>query len=269
LNGSINKSVNYLNKGGVKMKKILLLLLTVVLATGWGGVVFISEEIEKGKKAGEHVIYMLEDRLKSDDIRAGVLKTSVIFLPEEGKVYVIDHEQKTYTVITKDYVDSVREYMRQMRRQMEEQLAQLPPEQREAMRRMMEQQMGKLPQVKESKVLLVKRGVNLNGWKCDLYRESIDAVLVRESCVVPASRLGIERELFNIIKAFDSFMEGIAKEKVGKLLDKGVPVVEIFYEDGSEVSRTVLKKVERRNIDAEVFRVPAGYKLKTLQIPGG
>ncbi len=250
------------------MERILILLLTLAVLS-FADVIFISEEIEKGKRVGSHTIYISKDRLRSDDIRDGKLTGSVIFEPTRGKVYVIDHKEKSYTVITKEYIDSVNRYIEEIKRQMEQQLAQLPPEQREAMKEMMERQMGSLPTKEDIEVSLLKRGAKLHGWRCDLYEERRGGMKIRESCVVPVSELGVEKELVQLIKAFDEFMEGVAKEKVGRMLDKGIPVVEIFYEGGREVSRTVLKKIEKKRIPPETFALPSGYRMKPLPTPGG
>ncbi len=249
------------------MKMILGVFL--LLSFSFADIMFLSEEIKGGQKTGEHVIYVANGAIRADDMEGKVLKHTVIFNYPEGKIYLIDHAKRQYTVITKEYIKSAEKYMEEMKRRMQEQLAQLPPEQREAMKGMMDSRMRELMNPPRVEYKLLEKGAKLNGWKCDLYEELVNGERVSRLCVVPFGKLGIEGEVVNLIKSFDEFLGSVASEKVSRAFDKGLPVVEIYYEGGKEVSRTVLKKVQKGALKHGIFNLPAGYKEQKLQIPNG
>ena len=117
------------------MKKSLLPFLCLVSTQVFAGnVIEMSTRAMDGKELNRTVFYTESDRSRMD--QDGVDGSfSVIFL--EDKFITLDHKDKKYMVMDEAMLESMGEQVSAAMKEMEAQLAQLPPEQREMMKQMM------------------------------------------------------------------------------------------------------------------------------------
>jgi hypothetical protein len=199
-------------------------------------------------------------------------------------MYIVDEVEKSYVVFDKATMDKLAAKMNAELAQVKDQLARLPPEQREQM----EAAMGKIPgmggndQKWTVEALDTGKSDKVDGRACRIWDIERNGELDEQVCVVPfASLPGKEnfQTLFgNFSKVFDEMAKSVpmlagmmGNEFSAHVKTNGYPVRLRNYEDGKLAPEETLMKVWREEtIPASQFEIPAGYKLKQMSVgPGG
>ena len=210
-------------------------------------------------------------RMRTEMVRNG-RKVSVIFDSAEGVLRTLDDDSKSYTEVTKADIDRLSAQMATAMAQMQQQMQNLPPEQRARVEGMMAGRgaiVGALPEYK-------KVGTDRVGqWTCDKYEGSRNAERVSEVCTVEPSALGFTTADFAVIKQMADFfskmmppgMEGLFRmDSVGPNGFSGIPVRVVTYRSGAIQTTSEVTGVTRQNFDNSIFAVPAGYQKR--EMPG-
>lgn len=205
---------------------------------------------------------------------------NIIYKGDIEVLYVIDHDKKEYFEMTRSDVFKISEKLKQAEKMMQEQLSQMPEEQRKQMKKMLDEKMGKINRIdmifKYEKVGESKNIAGHNAEKYNVYinDEKDDQVL----WVTPFSKFDLNQSDF---KAFDSFKKYVEElfSSIGTSTNikfdmfwdfsslKGLPVqIENYNEDGTLRETSVLESIKKKNIDDTLFRVPDGYKRKNLNL---
>jgi len=194
----------------------------------------------------------------------------VIFDLDKGEMIIIDHEKKAYFAgHPSELMSGVQTAMMKA---MEEQLKNLPPEQREMFKQYKEQ-MGQQAMTMPAETKKVKVGVKKTSEKATVAGYPVQKFQVwvdgkhREDLWVSA-KVSIKDELD--LNKLVEFMEGIrmpgveeasyssTSEYIG-VMEQGFPLKSVKYRgDGKDTSEAV--KVEKKNIPASEFSPPEEYK---------
>ncbi len=260
------------------MKTTAVLALLCLLASSFpasaGSVYELATRTMRGDEIDRMTFYEDGDQSRMDQNGTATGSMTVIF-KEEG-FYVIDHAQKNYILMDKAMLDQIGTQISEAMKQMEAQLAAMPPEQRAMVEQMMEgglpgmgsgQGMGKGP-------VLDIQPVGEGRWKsydCRKYEMLEDGVKIQEMCVTDYSEIDSSGALRKSFKEMGEFMsqlfdsmpfggQGVRNplEMINEI--DGFPVHAKDFESGVAVTETTLESVAQRDIDASMFELPAGYE---------
>ena len=264
--------------------------LSIAPALLEAGVVMVNSH-ESFQDPGEPTttkIFVDSDRVRIET--AGEFGHSVmIFRGDKQLMWIVAPDRETYQELTKEQIDRFGEQigdgMAEMRRQMEEQLKNMPPERRAMIEKMMKPRIGGMPmaapQTSKTESSLVASGQQINQWTCDKYEGVRDGEKRREMWTVPPDEVGFEASDFEVMKQMAEFVKGLSQFGGGQGEQQnpfrvgggsegedqdfsGVPVRQIEYQAGRPSSRTELKEVRREDFDSALFEVPAGFKKQQM-----
>lgn len=197
-----------------------------------------------------------------------------MFLGDEEKMMVIDHRNKTFTVMDKETMKAMSEMMSGgMEKMIQEALKDVPEEQRAEIEKMMREQMGQAgggAKAKPSPIEYSKTGQSgeQQGIACEQYVGKQDGAVISELCVADWDDIkggSDARDTFKAMAAFwqEAFgsMMAEAGENPMMMFDKidGFPVIAREMNGDKVASETVLKSVEDADVKPEAFQPPAGY----------
>ena len=228
-------------------------------------------------------------RVESDRVRIEMEGTGsndvIIFRGDRQVLWMIDNQAKTYREMTKADVDRLGSQISGMMAKMQEQLKNMPPQQRQMVEKMMKSRMGGMAggaQPARTEYTKVAGGQEINQWTCDKYEGTREGQKQREVWTTAPDQLGLEMSDFKVMQQMGEFFKGFSRFgqeapfRVGSEAAEqegdysGVPVRQIFYQGGRPSSKTEIKEVRREDFDASLFELPAGYKKqKMIEMPAG
>jgi len=194
-----------------------------------------------------------------------------IFREDKDLYWVIDNKKKTYMEITGEDMKKINQQMEQARKAYEEQMKNLPPEQRKMIEKMMKDKMPtSVPEIEYKKI---GSGVKVNHWTCDRYDGYSDGVKVEEVWTVDWKNLGLSPEDFSVLLSMSNFFRKfpqagfkfikVSSEKEVKTGYPGIPVKMIDYSDGKKKSKMEIVKIEKKDVEYSLFELPGGLKKKS------
>ncbi len=228
-------------------------------------------------------------RVEGDRVRIEMEGTGrndvIIFRGDRQVLWMIDNKAKAYREMTKADVDRIGGQVNEMMAKMQEQLKNMPPQQRQMVEKMMKSRMGGMAggaQPAKTEYTKVAGGQEINQWTCDKYEGIREGQKQREVWTTAPDQLGLEMSDFKVMQQMGEFFKGFsqfgreAPFRVGSEAAEqegdysGVPVRQIFYQGGRPISKTEIKEVRREDFDASLFEVPEGYKKqKMMDMPAG
>jgi hypothetical protein len=280
---TVYSKINLKPKQGGNMKRFQPVLLSILLVafcitSAGAGVVITTMEtsFDEPRDSGTSISYIDEKGMRAES-RSGGEKNTVIFRSDKEVLWVINEADKSYTEMTRNDIRKIKGQMDEAMRMMQEQMKNLPPEQRAMMENMMK---GKAMPVQPEKTVFKKvaSGVMVNTWKCDKYEGYRGGQLTEEVCTTSWEDLGIEQKDFRIMQSMGEFMSELAPDassyfNVGS--DEwekeqgypGVPVRTISYSMGEKIFQTDIKGIKRQKIDSSLFELPKGLSRENFMIP--
>jgi hypothetical protein len=229
----------------------------------------------------EGYLYLDEGMLKMENLSEPGKKDAIIFRADEQKLYMIDHEEKSYSVMDQETMQRMASYMENAMKQVEQQLAGLPEEQRKQIEKMMKQQMPGLGGEPKSWRLDELGSKEIAGYPCKGYAGYLDDEKVIELWITPFDRVGVGEKEFAVFQALQDFfgqlfssspmmeraMENASFFRALEQLD-GFPILVREYEGGELVAESLVKKVDRVKLSEKDFSVPEGYsRRKLMEMP--
>jgi hypothetical protein len=201
--------------------------------------------------------------------------TIIIYRGDKGLVWMIRPGEKLYQETTKEDIQKMKAQMEQARKMMDEQMKNLPPEQKEQMEKMM----GKMPgaqaeEKKETVYKLMGKGEKVNDYTCEHYAAFTDGEKTWELWAADYKDIDVDFKDLAPLEAlgqffgeiggddFESYFVGTQEPFEGKEGPRfhGMPVKWTDIEADSVVHVNELKVLEKRDVDAALFEVPEGYK---------
>lgn len=236
-------------------------------------------------------IKMTRDKLTTTVSERAGSSTQIIFRGDQGLVWALDTKTRTYMEIDKATMQSAGDQMSAAMKQVQEQLAKLPPEQRAMAEKMMQGQVpgmagapgaaggpgasaapgGATPAL-EVKATGEKR--TIQGYACTRYDVFWNGKKMSESWVAPWSEAKVKKEDLEALRSMAGFFEdlvesnpmlrGMSENSTYRGADRmeGFPVLVRRYDGDKVVEETMLENLERKSVEASAFEVPAGFSKK-------
>lgn len=269
----------------IKFAFVFLLIITLIAISlsekAFSGVIIEQVSYNKGdsiKKKGK--IFIKDNKIKFVEEPNG--QGVAIFDLNTGEMIQIDNERKRYVVANpEDYFKFVQDITNKMKTELENQLSQLPPEQRAQAEEMMKSQAIALPgQEKKARNMTLKKtdlSETIAGYKSSKYEIYEDGKLSEEIWI--SNDIGFDNELD--MKKMANYMSEIKKisEKAGagqsnwdeeekifkEVYESGFPTRSVDYSSGGKVYIEEIVKVNKADISDSEFEAPVGYSKVTLQ----
>lgn len=235
----------------------------------------VTRDIKTQVANGTQVV-MLQD----GKIRVNNAKDSNGVIVNESMLYVLDDNRKSYSEIDKATMKKTMDQAGAQMKQMQEQLKNMPPEQRAQMEKMMGAHMPGMMSGKKDTYEVKDTGKNdtSEGRRCHLWNLLKNGKVSEELCVVPFSSLpGKEnfektfKELADAFAGMASGLPGAGDSIKARSAINGYPVRVRGFDDAGNPrgTETVLTKWVEESLPKSTFEIPAGYTKKELPKVGG
>ncbi len=226
-----------------------------------------------GAETERSKIYAQSAKIRMEQGGDGADGTSMIFLGEE--FLYVNHRDKSYIVMDEAMLDQVSAKMNEAMREMEAQLAGMPPEQRAMVEQMMKGQMKGMmgPQAEKAPAPRIEAMGNgeWNSQPCREYAVFEENAKIQQVCAAGLDDvegsdevIGAFRNMAAYITKMTEAMPMMAGDhpNPSDLMDQidGFPVHTIDYENGAVVRETLLDSVVERELEDSMFAVPDGYR---------
>ena len=283
----------------VRASVFAVCLVSMVAGSAHAGAVFRNTVENFGKdnqffEAGDSYVTVTKvdgNRMRMDtQSMEGQLASTAMFLGATDEMYMIDHKEKTYMLIDKEQIEALASQMSDAMKQMEEALAQVPPEQRAMMEKMMKGRMPSANVEPPSPQVVTDLGESgsVNGVDCQWKQVTRDDKLERKVCVADPSSIAGAQEMVALAHEMRDFAEGLMQmaktasnmpmmgggtmASVGAAMHAeldGYPLIEEAYDgEGKLMRRSTFESADEVAIADSDFTPPSGYKKQSMPTPG-
>lgn len=209
--------------------------------------------------------YLDAGKLRVESKSAEGEESITIFDEARQVLWVIDPGAGTYYEMTPATLRGMQQRMEEARKQMQAQLAQLPPEQRKMMEEMMKQQMGGPPPAVSARE--VARGEKVGPFVCIHYELLTGGQRSGEVWAAGIEQLQLREAEYKTFQALGRFLEPLGQmapaggswTRGGQDI-QGFPVRSLNYEGKRLVAEEMVVKAERRALEAGLFTLPPGLE---------
>jgi len=261
------------------MSKSMFLVAALLCATAASAGVRIetvTRDIKTQVADGGTQIVMVQDgkvRMNNANKANGVILKDAVF-------YVLDDKKKTYMELDRATIKKTADQAGAAMKQMQEQLKNMPPDQRALMEKMMGANAPGMMSGKKDTYEAKDTGKSdsSEGRKCRVWNLLKNGTVHEELCVVPfASLPGKEdfektfKELAEAFEGMSSGLPGVGDSMKARNVIQGYPVRVRSYDDAGNPrgTETVMTKWVEESLPGATFELPAGYKKETLPKMGG
>ena len=235
----------------------------------------ISRDIKTQAADGPAQIVLVQ----GGKIRVNAAKTDTVIL-KNGSLFMIDDKKKAYREMDKASMKRMMDEAGAAMQQMQDQLKNMPPEQRAQMEQMMGANMPGMVTGKKDVYEAKDTGKSdtAEGRKCRIWNVTRNGQIQEELCVVPFSSLPGKEDMEKSFKEMAEAFQGMASAVPGAADSikahnaiNGYPVRTRFYDNkGKPLGKEqVLKTWSEESVPASAFEVPAGYKKEAMPKMGG
>lgn len=205
-------------------------------------------------------------------------ESQLIFDDSSKTMIMVDAKQRMYTLIDKSSLNQIKSRMDAMKKQMEAQMANMPPEQREMMKKMMAGRMGVPNQAKKpvKKVVKTSKTGSAGGFDCHVYEVISDNKKVREFCVTGWSKIKNGAEIAKVMKSMNSFFVDFIESMSSMMpqdeespfaeIDQlnGFPLIFKEIKNGKVIETATLKSISDKSIADDQFKAPKGFRKQDM-----
>ena len=189
-----------------------------------------------------------------------------------ARTILVDNAQRTLTLLNdvqKSYqtmkLDQLEQMGQQDDKRLEEALAALPPDQREAVRASSKGKSGKAGEIK---FVALNKKDKVAGYSCDWYRGTRDSMPFVEGCFIPWAATGISSKevepLFKTIEALQALSARLGRggePTPGADKAPGFPAIRIpLAPSGTKGTEERLVSLKKEAVPAADLAVPKGYE---------
>jgi hypothetical protein len=250
--------------------------LSVLTATAAAadGILLVTKTTAGGGAPATSQVQIDGRRMRAEAIGERGEKQIVVFDGTKKVMMLIDDSKKSYTEMSEADIEALGSQMSGMMAQIEQQMKNMPPEQRAQVEAMMRGRGGAMPGATGPKIAYTKVGTDTVGkWTCDKYEGSSGGQKVSEVCTVDPKVLGFTAADFAVSRELAAFFRKIMPSaqmfSIGTPEDQGfagVPVRTISFGGGRQITSEITE-VTRQTFPDSVFQAPAGYQ-KTSMMGG-
>lgn len=267
-----------------------ILSIVTLLAITWAGplsagslVTMESRDLETGAPVESTVTVIVDGGALRLDARGAAADEagSLIFRREAGAMIALDHSRREYFLLDRETIDSIAIQMDSAMQQMQQMLADLPPDQRAAAEQAMQQRMSMVSQdIRPRRVTKTGERESVNGYDCEIVDVLEDGVKTRDMCVTPWASLEGGEEFATAMVDMAGFFEELREtfsrggmDMMGSRSDvfshmreiDGFPARSRDYDaNGVLINETTLVSSEQRDVDPASFQPPADYSQQQL-----
>ena len=249
----------------------LIALACSALAVDAGVALQMEERKSEGGATGQQVnMYIDAGKLRIDSGEGTSKKSTMIFDQAKQVMWMIDHSRGSYMEMTAADVQQVKQQLDGAMKQMEAQLANMPPEQRQMIEKMMKQKMG-MGRIPSITVRVKSRGEKVGSYVCTLYEVLSDGRRIHEVWVAPSGQGLLKEAELQTFRAMAEFFEPLrqgARQSgwglSGTEQMEGFPVRWLEYKGDRVVSEWETTKAERKALESSLFTLPPGLKKQKM-----
>jgi hypothetical protein len=233
-------------------------------ASARAGVVVEVEQRLPGTGAvmGRTVYYFDAGRLRVESTSEEGEEAVVIFLSDRKTAWLISPGDATYVELTPAKVAELQRRIEAEQQRQAEELAKLPPEQRQAMEELMAAVSGPAAALTFN---AVARDEKLDGYTCTRYEALEGESRVAEVWTASLDQLQLTSQEYEPLREMGRMMEPLGAAKpLAQLMQtaslEGVPVRTVSYADGVALSEDRVVGAERRTLEPRLFELPRGLR---------
>jgi len=261
-------------------KSVVLAAMMSVPASGaWAADgILIHEKTTSGGTTATHQIQIDPHRMRAETTSAAGERQAIVFDGTTHVMTIINYDKKTYREMTQADVDRLSGQMSDAMAKMQEQMKNLPPEQRARIEAMMAGRGGMTGAAggAAEKTEYKKTGSDRVGqWACDKYEGSRGGQKIAELCTVAPQTLGFTAADFAVTRDLQAFFSKLVPQnadslfRIGSAADQGfdgIPVRRVTFGPGASTSELV--DASRQNIPDSTFAVPEGFQKEASPFAG-
>ena len=266
------------------MKKIsaILIILSICISQHLraGVVLEMVTKNATGTETETSRIYAESGKVRIDNIGGSHnSETSIIF--RDKQLLMLNHRDKTYSIMDDGMFDEMNSQMSAAMRQMEEQMAKVPPEQRAMMERMMKGRMKTFAPSPQVTPTFRVDALGLSEWgpySCTQYAVYDNTEKVQEVCAASMDQIEGSGEVMGAFKAMAEFMKKMtaslpfASGMTGsptEMMDQfdGFPVHTLHYDNGKLRQEVSLESATEQALGEDLFNPPASYQRQDMMKP--
>ena len=191
----------------MKYKILFIFILSVQLGFTQTGIKAIIKhhdlKSQNTEETDQSSFSILNDMLRID--AANVLgNQSIIFKELENKIWILNHRDLTYNVVSKEQIEAVKKQMEATSKMIDEQLSYFSDNQKE----LMENQFGaaKKPDVEYKPT---NEKAKIKKWKCEKLEGYKKGELTHDIWVTSLKNLGIKEHDLDILKKFSDMVQSV------------------------------------------------------------
>ena len=249
--------------------------------------VLIAQKVTNGTTTTTHQSQIEPTRMRSEIASSTGRKQAVVFDGAAQVMRMIDDDAKTYTEMAKADLERMRAQVDGAMARMQEQMKNMPPEQRAQMEALMKGRGGALPGAGAAmagaagpRTEYKKIGTDKVGqWTCDKYEGTKSGQKVSEVCTVAPTALGFTAADFEVTRQLGEFFASLMPQAAEGLFTigsststpnafSGLPVRVVSFRDGTIQSVSEVTAASRQNFPNALFQVPAGYQKREFPAMG-
>jgi hypothetical protein len=264
------------------MRTRVFLLPTIMLALAGqvfaGGVLEMSTKNSSGAAVVANRMYAQAGKLRMDQMDAqGALQTSAIF--QNNEMIVVNYADKNFHRLDEKTLAELGAQMQKASaamKQMEQQMANMPPEQRAMMEKMMKGRMAGMAGMGAKPPVIRFEPGGMGTWQsytCKNYTVYAGDQKTQEMCTVPASKVEGAEEFVaaarNMKEFFEKFKEALQMPGFANLAQnpagvvgevEGFPVHTKEFENGVLRQEKFLSSSKTENLSDSLFSPPQGFR---------
>lgn len=250
----------------------------------------VFEMTQSGRSAVEQTISIQDGKLRVDVPAMSNTPATTMILADED-LLILNEAEGSFYRITPATIEELGQALGQVNdqlsaamEQMQAQLANLPPQQREMMERMMRDRMPNMAAMTEAAPpVRIEQGggQTVGGYACTDYSIYAGETLVQELCAADFDDVPGATEMAAVIGRMAGFFERLREAMPPALQGmqnnpfdtmsqiEGFPVRTRTYVNGGLQQELVLSAAETRDLPASLFEVPANLTERDLLPEGG
>jgi uncharacterized protein YlaN (UPF0358 family) len=192
-------------------------------------------------------------------------------------IYTFDPKKKTYVAMDRATMQRLASQLNPALKMIQEQMANMSPEQRAQMERMLGTKMPGAEKELSEEIRKTSRTATVAGHPCTYSEILQDGVMQTEVCIVPVDKLNGGKELFEVAVKVGALVKDMMaavdspwiKQMVNREMENfdklgGVPVKSRTFDQGNPVHEATLKSIRTEALAATLFEIPASYKKQDL-----
>ena len=256
---------------------VAIVALSTGLSPAFAGVVITSTNTNFASQEKSPIGAFVE----ADRLKIVTPQSTVIFRGDLMRTWVIG--TGTYVEITPEVVTAFAARLaaaqtpgspEQIR--LQERLAKLPPQQREAAEQQL-RGLGGGASAQQASYAKTGTTKTVSSGRCEVYGKTVGGQKQEELCIAPISALGLTDGDFRALDLFSAFMGPLATSPIAPRADylnwavmnraigfSGIPLEATLLNGGQPALQDTMQKVERTNIPTAEFDLPPGLTKREL-----